>query len=58
LVPAGLNVVALCGRTPEPAQAMAQKLGIADVRLDWRAALQELQPDIVRSCQGWTTLSA
>lgn len=26
---------------------MAHKLGIADVRLDWRAALQELQPDLV-----------
>lgn len=44
---AGVEVVALCGRTPEPAQALAQKLGIAAVRLDWRAALQDLQPDIV-----------
>jgi predicted dehydrogenase len=44
---AGVNVVALCGRSPEPAKAMAQKLGIEDVRFDWHQALQELRPDIV-----------
>lgn len=44
---AGVEVVALCGRTPEPAQAMARKLGIATVRLDWWAALHDLQPDLV-----------
>ena len=44
---AGVEVVALCGRTPEPARAMAQKLGVEDVRFDWRQALAELQPDIV-----------
>jgi len=44
---AGVEVVALCGRTPEPAQAMAQKLGIATVHLDWRVALHDLQPDLV-----------
>jgi len=44
---AGVEVVALCGRTPEPALAMAQKLGIADVRFDWREAIAALQPDIV-----------
>lgn len=44
---AGVDVVALCGRTPEPAKAMAQKLGIADVRFDWREAITALQPDIV-----------
>ncbi len=44
---AGVDVVALCGRTPEPAKAMAQKLGIADIRFDWRKALNALQPDIV-----------
>ncbi|MEZ4620165.1 MAG: Gfo/Idh/MocA family oxidoreductase [Caldilineaceae bacterium] len=26
---------------------MAQKLGITDVCLDWRAALHDLQPDLV-----------
>lgn len=44
---AGVEVVALCGRTPEPTRQRAEQLGIADVRLDWRAALDELQPDIV-----------
>lgn len=43
----GVEVVALCGRTPEPAQAMAQELGITDLRFDWRQALQDLRPDIV-----------
>jgi predicted dehydrogenase len=44
---AGVEVIALCGRTPEPTQQRAAQLGIADVRLDWRTALDELQPDIV-----------
>ena len=44
---AGVDVVALCGRTPEPARALAQKLGIAEVCFDWRQALTALQPDIV-----------
>lgn len=44
---AGVDVVALCGRTPEPAKAMAAKLGVEDVRFDWRQALAELRPDIV-----------
>jgi predicted dehydrogenase len=44
---AGVDVVAICGRTPEPAKAMAAKLGIEDLRFDWRRALTELRPDIV-----------
>jgi predicted dehydrogenase len=44
---AGVEVAALCGRTPEPAKAMAQKLGIDDVRFDWREALTALRPDLV-----------
>lgn len=44
---AGVEVIALCGRTPEPARARAQKLGIEDLRFDWREAIEELQPDIV-----------
>ena len=44
---AGVEVVALCGRSPEHARAMGQKLGIQDVRFDWRQALVELHPDIV-----------
>jgi predicted dehydrogenase len=43
----GVDVVALCGRTPEPAYAMGRKLGIADVRLDWRVAIEDLRPDVV-----------
>jgi len=39
--------VALCGRTPEPARVVAHKLGIAEVRFDWRSALGEFRPDIV-----------
>ena len=41
------DVVALCGRTPEPCQAVGRKLGIDDIRLDWRTAIEELHPDIV-----------
>lgn len=44
---AGVEVVAMCGRTPDPAIAMTQKLGISNVRFDWRQALEEFQPDIV-----------
>jgi predicted dehydrogenase len=44
---AGVEVVALCGRTPEPTYKRAAELGITDVRFDWRAALKELQPEIV-----------
>lgn len=43
----GVEVVALCGRTPEPARAMAAKLGIQDLRFDWKQAITELRPDIV-----------
>jgi predicted dehydrogenase len=44
---AGVEVVAMCGRTPEATHAMAQKLGIPEVRFDWRKALDEFRPDIV-----------
>ena len=44
---AGVEVVALCGRTPSAVQARAEQLGIGAVRLDWRTALDELRPDIV-----------
>lgn len=43
---AGVDVVALCGRTPDPARAMAARLGVADVRFDWRS-IGRLRPDIV-----------
>jgi predicted dehydrogenase len=44
---AGVDVVALCGRTPEPALAKAAQLGVSEVRFDWHAALEEFRPDIV-----------
>jgi predicted dehydrogenase len=44
---AGVEVVALCGRTPEPAYKRAAQLGVDAVRFDWRAAIEELRPDIV-----------
>jgi predicted dehydrogenase len=44
---AGVEVVAMCGRTPEPARARAQQLNIPELRFDWRAAIAEFQPDIV-----------
>lgn len=44
---ADTEVVAICGRTPERARALAARLDIDGVRLDWRNALSELKPDIV-----------
>lgn len=44
---AGVEVVAMCGRTPEPTAKMAAKLAIPQVRLDWHKALREFKPDIV-----------
>jgi predicted dehydrogenase len=44
---AGVEVVALCGRTPEPAYKRAAQLGVDAVRFDWRAAIEEFRPDIV-----------
>jgi predicted dehydrogenase len=44
---AGVEVVALCGRTPEPAHKRAAQLGVDAVRFDWRAAIEEFRPDIV-----------
>ncbi|MBC7812956.1 MAG: Gfo/Idh/MocA family oxidoreductase [Burkholderiales bacterium] len=44
---AGVDVIALCGRTPEPAKAMASNLGLNEVRFNWQDALDEFRPDIV-----------
>jgi predicted dehydrogenase len=44
---AGVEVVAICGRTPEPAKAMAEKLGVPDLCFDWRQAIDDVYPDIV-----------
>lgn len=44
---AGVNVVALCGRTPEATSRTAKRLEIPEVSFDWRKTLQELRPNIV-----------
>ena len=44
---AGANVIALCGRIPEPAKEKAAKIGIDDLRLDWKQTIENLRPDIV-----------
>jgi predicted dehydrogenase len=44
---AGVDVIALFGRTPEPAYERGAQLGITDVRFDWRSGLAELRPEIV-----------
>ena len=44
---AGVEVVALCGRTLEATQKRAAQLGIKEICFDWRAALEEFLPDIV-----------
>lgn len=44
---ANVEVVAICGRRAEIAQAVASRLGVGEVRLDWRGAISELKPDIV-----------
>jgi predicted dehydrogenase len=44
---ADVDVVAVCGRKADVAQALASRMGVAEVRLDWRSALSELKPDIV-----------
>jgi predicted dehydrogenase len=44
---AGVDVAALCARSLKPALALANKLEIAEVQMDWRSAISELRPDIV-----------
>lgn len=44
---AGVEIAALCGRSAEPSHALAKRLEIPEVRLNWRSALSEFQPDIV-----------
>lgn len=47
LCAAGVAVAAICGRSQDRAEALAARLGISLVRLNWRSALSELKPDIV-----------
>ena len=44
---AGVDVVALCGRTAEAVQALAKRLEVPQARLDWSQTLSDLKPDIV-----------
>ena len=44
---AGVEVVAMCGRSPEPTQRRAAQLNIPEVRFDWYKALMEFKPNIV-----------
>ena len=44
---AGIEVSALCGRTPEPARNLAIKVGVQEVRFHRRQALLEFRPEMV-----------
>ena len=44
---ADVQVMAICGRRMEIAKALAGRVGVGEVRLDWRSALAEFKPDIV-----------
>jgi predicted dehydrogenase len=50
---AGVEVVALFGRTPEPAYQRAADLGITNVRFDWRAGLEESAITSRSTIGGW-----
>src|SRR5688500_8246824 len=43
----GVDVQAICSRTPSAVQAMADKLGVPTPSTDWRQTLDEIKPDIV-----------
>src|SRR5215208_4569998 len=43
----GVSVEAICARTPHAVQAMADRLGVPIASTDWRAALDDVKPDIV-----------
>ena len=43
----GVDVRAICSRTPAAVQAMADTLGVPNASTDWRATLDETKPDIV-----------
>jgi predicted dehydrogenase len=44
---AGVEVVALCGRSSDPTRQAAARLSIPETRLDWRKAIADFHPDIV-----------
>src|SRR5947209_4214220 len=44
---AGVDVIALCARQLAIARSLADRLGVPAASTDWRATLEEMQPDIV-----------
>jgi predicted dehydrogenase len=44
---AGVDVVAICGRTETAVKALVERLEVREARLNWAQALSELRPDIV-----------
>ena len=43
----GVEVLAICARTPEIVQKVATQLGVAEASTDWRKSLLKHKPDIV-----------
>jgi predicted dehydrogenase len=44
---AGVDVQAICSRTPEVVSGLAGRLGVGQASADWRRTLQDVRPDIV-----------
>src|SRR5437764_5048583 len=43
----GVDVVAICARQPAVVQAVADRLAVPEVSIDWRHTLETVKPDIV-----------
>ena len=44
---AGVDVVAVCSRTPAVVQDVAARLGVPEASTDWAETLQRVRPEIV-----------
>lgn len=44
---AGVDVQAICSRTPEVVSELAARLGVGQASTDWRGTLEDVRPDIV-----------
>lgn len=44
---AGVEVAAICSRTPEIVSELAGRLGVGQASTDWRRTLEDVRPDIV-----------
>jgi predicted dehydrogenase len=44
---AGVDVVAICGRTETAVKALVERLEVREARLNWAQAFSELRPDVV-----------